>query len=121
MHGLFSPSVACYPAVWRERDGSCASGQLFVGRDELRLEGVAAGRPAAEGLPYRELAAVRVERRPPERLRGRPTLVLERVDGTVLRLGLLGAGLLSEAVELLVELASEAARRSGRVAIVAAE
>jgi hypothetical protein len=92
-----------YVVVWSENDGPLYAGRLDLARRSVLLEGTAPEvRRSCEEVSYDELGDVRVERRRGARLGGRPTLVLERRDGSRLRVASVeGGGALHELAQLL--------------------
>lgn len=93
-----------YAVVWREGEQELHSGKLELRSTQLLLEGGNGGLRTLE-LPYAELTAVHVGRRPEERLDGRPTLVLERQGADPVRLSSVAQpGIVSELAERLVEI-----------------
>lgn len=94
------------------RDGSAeAAGTLEVEEDRLVLSGRGNGGSLELEVPFRDLAAVRVGRRPGERLNGYATLLLERTDLPAVQLAPLGVALLPEIADLLVSLSRRAEAR----------
>jgi hypothetical protein len=88
-----------YAVVWSDGCVPAAAGKLTLGSGGLSLE----GRDELE-LRYADVAGVRMGRAPEERLGGRPAVVLERHDGSSLRLAsTVGVGTQSEIVERLGE------------------
>ena len=68
-----------YAVTWREGDGPVRAGKLSFGPTGLRLEGgTARGRLSTQRMLYGGLSEVETARRPEERIRGRPTLLLRR-------------------------------------------
>ena len=96
---------------WRATPFSGASrasrsrpGKLELEPKGLRFEGSAGSRraPHVHRVPYEEIEAVHVGRGNPERLGGRPSLVLDLAAGGPLRIGSInGVGLLNELAERL--------------------
>ncbi len=92
-----------YAVVWRENEGP-----MHVGRLELDGRGLCLVGAESRRLAFGELARVGVERRPPARLAGRPTLVAEERGGAVFHVACVqGLGSLLEVVETI-----EAGRRN---------
>jgi hypothetical protein len=92
------------------RDGGTeAAGGLDVEGDWLRLHGRSARGDLEVEIPFAELAAVRVGRRPNERLNGYATLILERTNLAPVQVAPLGLALLPEISALLVSLSNCAA------------
>jgi hypothetical protein len=100
---MASPSDS-YPVVWSEPDGRSVTGRLLAGPVALRLQGSGDGRLVGRTFAYRDLAGVRIGRSAPERLDGRPALVVEPHDGAAVLVRPLGPGLLHELADLLAEL-----------------
>jgi hypothetical protein len=83
-----------YAVLWSEDGGVPTIGRLELSAGCIRLGGIE--------VAYREIAEARIDRSTRVRLAGRPTLVLERRDGSVLRVASFdGAGSLHELVERL--------------------
>jgi len=104
-----------YGVVWREGSLPLATGMLELRPRELRFEGLTDSQPAAETIPYEDLAGVRVGRSSAERIDGRPTVILERRTGLPLTLTTVAQPtLLGEIVERLtaLQLGGEAQRRT---------
>lgn len=95
-----------YAVVWEESDGSPVTGQLVVGEESMRLEGVRDGQLVRLEVSYGDLAGVRVSRGSGERLHDRPTMVVERHDGPPLLIAAFGAGMLHELVDVLALLSA---------------
>ena len=74
-----------YAVAW-EADGVSGSGRLELGPDALLLAGRDDEGAVARSVAYRDIDDVRIGRRAGERLRRRPTLILELATGEVLRL-----------------------------------
>ena len=72
---MFSQS---YAVLWREGDGPVCAGMLVLGSSSLRLE-TGTGRTRATSMVFRyaELATV-ASAAPVDRIRSRPTAILER-------------------------------------------
>jgi hypothetical protein len=100
--------MTTYAVTWREPDGQTFVGRLALGPRALRLDGRRRGPegpPVERQFRYGELRSARIGRRGPERLEGRPALVVERADGTYLVTDAgLGAPVVQELVDRLVEL-----------------
>jgi len=107
-----------YAVTWSEDGGSVFAGSLEVAGTYLGLVGTAPlARVSHQRVLYAEVADIRMERRPERRLTGRPTLVVERQNGTHLRISTLsGAGMLNE----IGERVCEACRQPGGRALVSA-
>lgn len=96
-------SHVSYAIVWSEDSGPVYAGRLELCEGFVLLAGSARqARERTRNLSYDELARVWVERRPEGRLSGRPTLVVERLNGARVRVACLeGAGVLHELAEQL--------------------
>jgi hypothetical protein len=93
-----------YAVLWSEPSEPVESGKLELEPKGLRFEGSSGSRraPHVHRLPYEEIEGVHVGRRSPERLGGRPSLVLDLVRGGPLRIGSInGVGMLNELAERL--------------------
>ena len=90
-----------YAVTWSEDGGPLFAGSLEVGSTCLSLVGTARfARASRQHVRYTEMTDIRIERVPESRLMGRPTLVVQRPNGTQLRISALsGAGMLNEIVE----------------------
>lgn len=94
-----------YGVVWRENERGPVAGKLELDYDRLRLEGNDRGHLAVCVLAYRDLATVRIDRDRADRLDGRPTLVLELLNGDTIRIAALAqAGIVTEIAEHLAGL-----------------
>jgi len=107
-----------FPVVWREGEGGAAVGELVVEREVLRFEGARAGQEVVARLRFADVQGVRVARRAPERLNGRPTIVLDRGSAPAFFVEPVGANLLGEIAALLTMLREEGARRTEHVAVI---
>jgi hypothetical protein len=104
-----------YGVVWRDGSLPLATGMLELRPRDLRFEGVADSRPAAQTIAYEELAAVRVGRTSAERIEGRPTVIIERRAGPPVTLTTVAqTTLLGEIVERLtaLQVGDDAQRRT---------
>lgn len=91
-----------YAVVWREGTGPLARGRLELLRSRLELDGLAGSAHVTREIPYDELAQVRIGRSSADRLNGRPSLVIERVDGEPIVLGSVALqGVVAELAERL--------------------
>ncbi|HEU0304832.1 MAG TPA: hypothetical protein VFR32_09665 [Gaiellaceae bacterium] len=89
-----------YPVVWCEAAGPTYAGSLVLGPSSLTLDGSVGGARSVIELPYDELMRVRAGTRG-ERVRGRPTLLVE-ARGRTLRVATLSeAGLMAEVADEL--------------------
>jgi len=87
-----------HAVTWHEDGLPNYTGKLELTPAELRFEGASArGRTSVQTLRYEDIASVRVGRGPDERLQGRPTLLLERRSGGLIRISsLTGLGTIRE-------------------------
>ena len=92
-----------HAVVWSEDDGPPRPGQLVVGDAGFELHG--GRRDAALTVAAAAIADMYVERDATRRVRGGPTLVVERGGAPPLRIGALGFGVLGEVLELVGALA----------------
>lgn len=93
---------ATYAVTWKQEDGSEGTGRLELVPEGLSLEGRDEGLPVHFHLPYGEIESLRLARVNGERLRGRPTLVLDLVGGETMRIASLGQpGIVSEVADRL--------------------
>jgi hypothetical protein len=94
--------MGSYAVVWSEALGPLRSGKLELGREGLELEG-----ESSRSVPYAEIEGLHVGRLVPERIGGRPSIVLELVGGEALLIGsVAGLGTLHELAERLAGLAA---------------
>jgi hypothetical protein len=72
-----------YAVCWREGDGPVHVGKLELHDGQLTLEGQTADRAGSHSLSivHEEIAGVTIGRSPVERIRGLPSLVVERACG----------------------------------------
>ena len=107
--------MTTYAVKWREPNGETFIGRLAFGPRALRLDGRRSGAnepPVNRQLRYDDLQSLRVGSRGADRLDGRPSLVVEWLEGAYLVAGAgLGAPIIQELVERLVELRLSAAGR----------
>jgi hypothetical protein len=105
--------VTTYAVTWREPDGQTFVGRLALGPRALRLEGRRRGaeEPAVERrLGYGELRGLRIGTRRPDRLHGRPTVVVQAAEGAYLVAGAgMGAPIVHELADRLAVLRVSAA------------
>ena len=93
-----------YAVLWSEPSEPVEAGKLELEPKGLRFEGSGGTRraPHIHHVAYEEIEAVHVGRGDPERLGGRPSLVLDLRAGGALRIGAFaGVGLLTELFERL--------------------
>jgi hypothetical protein len=69
-----------YAVVWRTGDGPVARGRLELFPGRLELDGRAGSSQVTHEIGFDELSGVHVGRSSAERLKGHPTLVLDRVN-----------------------------------------
>jgi hypothetical protein len=95
-----------YGVIWQNGRMLSHAGKLELDAAGIRLEGAGAeGQAFVEELAYREVAGVRIARSRSDRLEGRPTLVLDRVDGEALRVASVSqSGVVAELAERLCTL-----------------
>jgi hypothetical protein len=103
-----------YAVKWREPDGQTYLGRLALGPRTLRLEGREPDGPSVDRqIGYEEVQGLRIGSHGPDRLDGRPTLVVERADGPYLVTSAgMGVGIVQELVDRLAELRLAAPRRA---------
>lgn len=90
-----------YPVVWCEQSGPIFAGSLDLGPASLVLDGVSGGARTIVDLPYRDLVRVRMASGGQERVRGRPTLLIE-ADTRLFRIAAVaGAGMMGEVADAL--------------------
>lgn len=86
-----------YAVSWVEPDGSTGSGRLELGARALVLHGQNGSGAVTHSFPYRDIEDVRVARGAAERLRDRPTLVVDLAAGGSLRVaGVAQPGIVAE-------------------------
>jgi hypothetical protein len=93
-----APTIAhmVHPVLWSEDDGPTLAGKLELVAGVIRLEG-ANGDVVKLSVPLEAITAARIGRAQPERLRGRPALVLGLRSGRRIRIATLsGFGALHE-------------------------
>lgn len=101
-------STPSYAVVWQDDvlhgRNPVYAGKLELDEERLRLEGLSReGLPTVRTVGYEELGAVRMAPAS-QRIAGRPTLVVEREGGHVLRVGTVdGRGLLPELADQLTQ------------------
>ena len=94
--------MATYAVTWEESTRATRAGRLDLGRDALKLSAGANGRAVELVVPYTAIGGVSLVREPAARLRGRPTIVLARRDGTDVRIAIVAQSwLLAELAERL--------------------
>ena len=101
--------MSSYAVLWSGPRQEVEAGKLELEAAGLRFEGSRSRRAAhVHRLGYGEIAGVRIGHRPHDRLRGRPSVVLDLVAGGLLRIGLV------DAPGVRQELADELTRLSAR-------
>ena len=111
---------ASYGVIW-QNGGTQKAGKLELDPAAIRLEGIGDDGEdlVVELLPYCELAGVRVARGSADRLDGRPTLVLEQLNGESLRVASVAqSGIVAELAEKLSTIKLATAAGARRVVIV---
>jgi hypothetical protein len=100
-----------YAVTWLEGNGPVRVGKLELSPRGLSLKGGGPrGRLYSLSVLYRDLAGVRIARTAAERLRRRPTLVIERPSRPSIRIASVeGLGMTTEVFERLVPLIAAAA------------
>lgn len=87
--------------VWREPPGPSYAGSLALASGSLTLDGTAAGTREVVVVTFAELAGVRMAGAG-ERLKGRPTLILQTKTGRRFEVAAVtGLGLLREVADVL--------------------
>ena len=107
--------MTTYAVKWREPNGQTFIGRLALGPRSLRLDGRRRGAeepPVNRRFRYEELQSLRIGSRGVDRLDGRPALIVEWHEGAYLVAGAgMGAPIVQELVDRLVELRLDAAGR----------
>jgi hypothetical protein len=93
-----------YAVVFRESGRENTAGSLELRRDALLLSGGSQDEQLDLSVPFGEVVEVHIGRNRSERLNGYPTLVVERGDAPIVLVAPLGASLLHEIADLLIEL-----------------
>lgn len=84
------PRARSYAVLWREDGGSIRVGKLELGARSLCLEdGKARSRTSLNSLLYRDLVRIQTTHDPRERIRDRPTIVIERRGGAKIALAVI--------------------------------
>ena len=94
--------MARYPVVWCLETGHTYAGSLSLGPSALVLDGVDGGDRNVVELSYGDVARVRMAGTREERVRGRPTLIVDARTGRSIRIAAVsGAGVLGEVADAL--------------------
>lgn len=95
--------IARYPVVWCEQAGHTYAGSLVLGPASFTLDGVDGGDRNVVELSYGDLTRVRMAGARGERMRGRPTLVVDAATtGRSIRIAAVaGAGVMGEVADAL--------------------
>jgi hypothetical protein len=98
--------MSSYAVLWSEPFCDIEAGKLVLERGSIRFEGSHGLRGACvRRVYYDDMLGVHVGYRENDRLRGRPTVVVDLIDGTPLRIGAVdGVGTVSELVDELTRL-----------------
>jgi hypothetical protein len=101
--------MSSYAVLWSEPPCDVEAGKLELDRESFRFEGSRGPRGGCvHRVYYDNVVGVYVGHRERDRLRGRPTVVVDLLDGSPLRIGAVdGLGTVSE-------LADELTRLSGK-------
>lgn len=95
-----------YAVSWQEPSGFVGSGRLELGTDALILDGRNGSSDVRRAFPYRNMSGFRIARGSGERLRGRPTLMVDLESGGSLRIASVAQpGIVAELAERLGTLA----------------
>lgn len=93
---------ATYAVSWKQENGSEGTGRLDLDDRGLSLEGRNEGVSVHHHVPYEEIRSFRLARANGDRLRSRPTLVLDLVGGRRLRVASIAQpGIVSEIADRL--------------------
>jgi hypothetical protein len=105
-----------YAVTWRNGDGVLHSGKAELRARALRLD---AGGTDVEEVRYEDLAGVSIGRTAKERIANRPTLILERHEGSRVRLASVSQlGIISELAERLADLHTGHLLARNRIVVV---
>jgi hypothetical protein len=107
--------VTDYAVVWSEDGRHAHAGRLIVGDAAIELHGRDLERSLV--VPGGAIAKAYAARGQRERLRGCPTLVLERRDEPPIRIGALGPGVVGEVLELIATLSETVAEERAVVVL----
>jgi hypothetical protein len=117
--GIVVAMPQSYAVTWQQSDDPPRSGKLELRASVLRLEGPQNGSEAVSVLiPYEELLGMRVAPSR-ERIDGRPTLMLDRLGGKILRIAsVVQPGVISELADRLAAFGLGRALVNDRIAVV---
>lgn len=94
--------MARYPVVWCLESGRTYAGSLVFGPSAFILDGVAGGDRSVVELSYGDVARVRMAGTREERVRGRPTLLVDTTTGPCIRIAAVAqAGVMGEVADAL--------------------
>lgn len=98
--------LVTYAVLWREPGGPSYAGRLGVGSRELELDGLTrTGDIGHAVIDYGDLSSTAIGHAPPERIDGRPSLVISLQSGKRLLVSsIAGAGVLIELADTLARL-----------------
>jgi hypothetical protein len=98
--------MSSYAVVWSEPLCQVETGKLELDSESIRFEGSHGGRHGCvHRVYYKDMVGVHIGYRENDRLRGRPAVVVDLVDGTPLRIGAVdGVGTVSELADELTRL-----------------
>ncbi len=115
--GFGNAVLTTYAVTWREPGGETFVGRLVLGPRTLLLAGRrrgTAGDVVGRQIDYAELDGLRLGSRGPDRLDGRPAVVVERAGGRYLIAGAgTGAPIVQELLERLADLRLEPREHCG--------
>jgi hypothetical protein len=78
------------PILWADSGGRALPGRLDLSPERLQLDAGARDERRTREIPLAEILSVRIGRRSHERLRGRPALLVELRDGSLVAVAVLG-------------------------------
>lgn len=107
--------AARYAVVFREAGQASVAGAVTIEDGQLRLQGRRGTETIELDLSCESLHDVRIGHASEERLNGRPTIILTRIDGAAVEIAPLRAGTLGELIDLLHTLA--ASRTTARLVV----
>ena len=100
--------MSSYAVLWSEPPCEVETGKLELGPESIRFEGSHGGRGGGvHRVYYTDIGGVRIGHNARERLRGRPAVVVDLLEGGPLRIGSVNG------VGTVAELADELTRLSG--------